>query len=217
MEYFGDESGHLKGVLQGDCQVCVIGVVAGERLDTYRCPKRTLRRLNDIPEVKWRDLRETEKRRMFECFASEDLQFGYAAFTHDNLESMDKYHLLYQDIQLPPAWDIALAGYAYGEILFELGASSDSRGVFECDRISSTKQSQNMVDHIEPFVPEVDTAHKGSRQVPGIQAADCLAGGIVEDIQQGTSWLEYIDAESVVDCKYMALTQLEHDLVSSSK
>lgn len=177
----------LRGVLQGDCEVCVIGVVAGERLDGYRCPKQILRRLTDIPEIKWRDLREPDKRRIFECFAAEDLQFGYASFTQEHLHSMENYHLLYQNVSFPPTWDLALAGYAYGEILYELGADEITQSIFECDRISSQNQSQAMIDHIEHFVPSIKTAYKGSRKVPGIQAADCLAGAVAEDKSSGTT------------------------------
>lgn len=217
MKYFGDESGHFKGVLNGDCDVCVIGVVAGDRLDAYRCPKRLLRRLTDIPEIKWRDLREADKRRIFECFSEEDLQFGYASFTLEMLQTMKNYHLLYQDVTFPPTWDIALAGYAYGEILFELGARSVNQTVFKCDRISSQNQSQEMVDHIEHFVPEVEGFHKGSRQVPGIQAADCLAGAVAEDMKSSTDWLDYLDTEKVVNCSSLSLIQLEKDLIGISE
>lgn len=218
MEYFGDESGHFKGVLNQDCEVCVLAVVAGVRIDCQRCAKKTVRRIDDIPEAKWNDLLDHQKRRFFECLSEQDeLQFGYAVFDREKLHSMDEYHLLYQDIDLPPAWDLALAGYTYGEILYEMGAPDEQRAILEFDRISSKKQCEAVVEHVEHFVPSANIFFDGSRQNHGIQTADCLAGGIAEDIKKGTDWKDYLDSDSLYECSSTSLIQLERDLVNYSQ
>ncbi len=215
MDYFGDASGHFKGVLQGDCEVCVVAIVAGDQVSCGRCPKRTVRRVDDIPEAKWHDLLDKQKRRLFECFADNDhIQFGYAVFRQEQLKSMDDYHLLYQDVSFPPKWDLALEGYAYGEILYEMGADEDGRPVFEFDRVSAKKQSEKVENHVKTFVPDINTFIKGSRQSNGIQAADCLAGAVSEDLRKGTNWLDYLDSEDVVECSETSLIQVENDLTS---
>jgi len=213
MDYFGDESGHLKGVLQGDCEVCVIGIVGGDRVSCASCPKKTVRNIDDIPEARWNDLMDHQKRRLFECFADNDyLEFGYAVFDRDRLHTMDNYHYLYDDVCLPPAWDLALAGYAYGEILYEMDADQEQIATFTFDRISSKKQSEKVAAHFETFVPGVDPFIKGSRQSPGIQAADCLAGAVAEDIKSDTEWLDYLDDDLITKATYTSLAKLEHDI-----
>lgn len=208
MDYYGDESGHFKGVLQGDCEVCVIAIVAGDRIDCARCPKRAVRDIDDISEAKWADLFDVQKRRLLECFVEcNSLEFGYSLFTQQQLHSLENYHLLYQDITFPPAWDLALAGYAYGEILYEMGVPDDGRALFRFDRISSQKQSEKMVDHIRHFVPDVNIRYKGSRQSPGIQAADCLAGAVAEDHKSDTEWLSYVERTDITECSATSLIQ----------
>lgn len=214
MDYYGDESGHLKSILTGDCDFCVIGVVAGDGLCCARCPKKTVRRVDDIPEAKWNDLRDHQKRRLFECFSEqEEMRFGFAVFTEEKLHSMENYHLLYENVKLPPAWDLALSGYAYGEILYEMGARDQRRPIFEFDRVSSKKQSEHIKAHLDTFVPDLSGIFiQGSRQSSGIQAADCFAGGIAEDLKKDTEWLEYLDEEKVTEVSYASLIKLEKDL-----
>lgn len=213
MDYFGDESGHLKGLLQGDCEVCVIAVVGGDRVACGSCPKKTVRRVDDISEARWYDLFDVQKRRLFECFAENDhLQFGYSIFRKRQLESLRKSHLLFQDVDLPPPWDLALAGYAYGEILFEMGAREENLATFTFDRISSQKQSEKVADHVSAFVDVDNIFYEGSRQVAGIQAADCLAGAVAEDIRKGTEYMDRLDDDAVYECTPTSIAQLEHDL-----
>lgn len=213
MDYFGDESGQFKGVLNGDSEVCVIGVVAGTKIDCMRCPKRTVRRVDDIPEAKWNDLMDYQKRRLFECFAEQDhLQYGYALFNRDKLHSMENYHLLYDDVEFPPSWDLALSGYAYGEILFEMDVLDDNRASFEFDRISSQKQCDAVKNHILHFVDLQNVYYSGSRESGGIQAADCLAGAVAEDYKKDTDWLDYLEGDDVVKCSSASLIQLENRL-----
>ncbi len=216
MRAYGDESGHLRGLLNGDCEVYVVGIVAGTQLDCFRCPKATVRRVTNIPEAKWNDLTDVQKRRLFECFASTDgLQFGYAVFTKEQLHTLQNYHLLYQNVSFPPAWDLALTGYAYGEILFDMGLVDHyHRPVFTFDRISSRPQCEAVRTHIHQFVPTLRVQFNGSRQVHGIQAADCLAGAVAEDQKHGTDWLDYLSDHTVIETYATALVQLENDLVN---
>jgi len=213
MDYFGDESGHLKGVLLGDCDVCVIAVVAGDRVSCSRCPKKAVRNVDDIPEAKWHDLLDKQKRRLLQCFAETDhLEYGYVKFEREQLHSIDNYHLLHQDVSLPPSWDLALAGYAYGEILYEMGVPEENMTTFTFDRISSKKQSEKVANHFQDYVSDVNTFIRGSRESKGIQAADCFAGAVADDLRHGTDWLDYLDQDRITTCTYSSLAKLEGDL-----
>lgn len=212
MDYFGDESGHFRGLIQGDCEVCVIAVVEGDQVSCGRCPKKTVRGVEDIPEAKWHDLIEVQKRRLFECFAEQDnIRFGYALFTADMLNNLQNHYKLHQNVKFPPAWDLALAGCAYGEILFDLEARDDYRPPsITVDRISSKRQSEQMMQFVEDYVDEARVFLKGSRQSPGVQAADCFAGAIAEDYKRSTDWLGYLNDEMVVEASYNSLLRLEY-------
>jgi len=212
MDAFGDASGDLRGLLNGDCEVYVAAVVAGDRMACGRCAKKAVRQIDDIAEAKWNDLLPKQKRRLFECFADNDyLEFGYAVFTAEQLQSLRLSHLLYQDVHLPPDWDLALEGYAYGELLFELGAK-DERTVFAFDRVASTPQSEAVEEHVQHFVENAMTDYVGSRRSSGVQSADCFAGAVAEDIKSDTDWLSYIDDENIYEQTHMSLVQLEHRL-----
>lgn len=211
--YFGDASGHLRGVLNGDCEVYVAAVVSGDRMRCGKCAKQAVRRIGDLTEAKWNSLKETPKRRLVDCLAEqESVSLGFARFTRENLQTLDKYHLLYQDVSFPPDWDLALEGYAYGEILYEMGAKSDRRPIFEFDRVSSKEQSRAVRNHVEEFVPDTNTFFDGSRQNNGIQTADCLAGAVAEDFKSDTEWLSRIDDNRITDCSNFSLIQLEQRL-----
>jgi|GEM_PF-1805865 len=215
MEYFGDVSGHFKGLLNGHCEVVVVGVVRGDRLAAGKCAKKAVRQVEDIPEARWNDMKDVQKRRFFDCLAERDpLEFGYATFTRENLESLSNTYVLYQqDISLDPDWDLALTGYAYGEIMFELDALEERRDpIFQHDRVSAKTQSQAVADHVQAFLPTASVHYTGSRQEPGIQTADCLAGAIAEDFKKETNWEGYLYEEDLTDCKYNSLVQLEHFL-----
>lgn len=93
-----------------------------------------------------------------------------------------------------------------------MGADTERRAIFNFDRISAQKQSEKVKNHIHDFVPNTSIFYAGSCGTPGIQAADCLAGGIAEDIKKGTNWLDYLDSTNIVQCSSAALIQLENDL-----
>lgn len=215
MNYYGDVSGDFRGLLHDYCPVVVVAVVRGDQISAKRCAKRTVRRVKHISEAKWNDLLDVQKRRFFECFAEQDnIAFGYAKFTKSQLHSMDAYHHLYQDT-LNPKWDLALTGYAYGEILFEMGALEDRRDpIFDFDRVDSEPQCRAVKSHVANFVENADVYFDESRQNHGIQAADCLAGGIAEDHKRGTDWLDMLDMESITNSNHASIIQLENDLTS---
>lgn len=214
MVYFGDVSGNFRGLLRDEVEVCVAAVVGGARQDCYRCAKKTVRNVTDIPEAKWNDLTRVQKRRFFDCLSdnSDSLQFGYAAFRKEHLQSLERYHKLYQDVRFPPAWDLALTGYAYGELLFELSENVGTDPELEFDRVASEPQCEGVVAAVQELVAGATPTYKSSRQVPGIQAADCLAGGVAEQLKGGEPWLDHLSQETVLDCRDITLIQLENKL-----
>lgn len=64
MEAYGDVSGHFKSLVDGHCEVVVVGVVSGDRIAAGRCPKRTVRSVRNVEEAKWSDLTDVQKRRL---------------------------------------------------------------------------------------------------------------------------------------------------------
>jgi hypothetical protein len=153
---------------------------------------------------------DVQKRRLFECFAGQDdLQFGYATFTRDQLHTVDNYHLIYQGLRGELDWDLALTGFAYGEVLFEFGAPDEQRVVFEFDRIASKPQTRLVGEHVETFVDSANWFGTHSEDNPGIQAADCLAGAVTEDYKFDTNWLDYLADEDCYEVSAASLIQLE--------
>lgn len=213
MDYFGDASGHLKGLLSKNCDVYVAAVVGGDKVSCSRCPKRAVRRVDDLDEARWGNMLDKQKRRLIECFSeNEHLEFGYAAFDRKKLHSLELSHLLYQDVEFPPAWDLAVEGWAYGEILFELGAPDERRMEFFFDRVISKPQSKAVSEHVQDFITELDPFIVESKGNKGIQAADCFAGAVAEDIKSDTNWLDEIDDDRIVECSANTLVQLEAQL-----
>jgi len=218
MECFGDVSGHFRGLIQHDCDVVVVGVVFGDSIAASRCPKKIVRKVDDIKEAKWHDLTEVQKRRIIECLSDNDvLTFGYSKFTAEMLHALECHYLLHQNVEFPTAWDLALTGYAYGEILFEYGAQDEQRVIFYPDRVASVSQAEEMVDHTADFADLTQVSISASHNKGGIQAADCFAGAIAEDYKNGTSWLDEFDDDDVIETTAAAIAQLEADLVQFDK
>ena len=164
-------------------------------------------------------MKDVQKRRFFDCLSDQQdsLTYGYAIVRQKHLESLEKYHLLYQDSELDLEWDLAFTGYVYGEILFEMEAQKEKRTTFTFDRVASKKQSEKVAAHMDKFVQGLKSYYAGSRQKHGVQAADCLAGAIAEDERKGTNWKDKLDDRNVViNAKSNALIQLENDLVSQN-
>lgn len=195
----------------------VAAVVGGDRIRCGKCAKQAVRRIDDLPEAKWNSLKNTPKRRLIDCLADrQSISLGFARFTQDKLKTLNNYHLLYQDVSFPPDWDLALEGYAYGEILYEMGARDERRPIFEFDRVSSRRQSESVRNHVEEFVPETNVSFQGSRQNSGIQTADCLAGAVAEDFKSDTEWLSEISDRRITNCSSFSLIQLEQRLSEHS-
>lgn len=218
MECFGDVSGYFRGLIQHDCEVVVVGVVIGDRIAAARCPKKTVRNVTDVKEAKWNELTDTQKRRMVECLAdNEHLDFGYALFTADHLHKLQCNYLLHQEVSFPPAWDSALTGYAYGEILFEYDVADERRVIFYIDNVASKTQTDDVIDHVTEYVDLTKPFIADSADVKGVQAADCLAGAVADDFKNDTDWLSYIDPKIITEVTYNCLTKLETDLVDHDK
>lgn len=167
-----------------------------------------------MDEAKWYDMQFKEKRRFYECFNdfNPPLSYGYATFTKDDFTKLKNHYKLFEDVSFPPIWDVAIRGYAYAHILAEMGAINH-RSVFKFDRPSSKKEGDKIAEVIGNLVPSVAASHHSSRSLRGIQTADCLAGGIAEEMKGGEPWLNHIDdPESSVDCKGLALAHIEMQL-----
>ena len=213
MPYYGDVSGDLRGLLNDEFDRCVVAVVAGSRVDCQRCPKRTVRNITRIDEAKWNELKYVEKRRFMECLSdcSEELSFGYATFIKSQLQSIQHSHRLYQE-QTPPVWDIALRGYAYSEIIRDL-LKDGERAVFYPDQFASKKQQEQLETVVDTYTTNVSVSASSSEQRKGIQAADCLAGGIREEKNGAEPWTDYLDNGLDTDnMNRWSMAQLSHRL-----
>lgn len=214
MQAFGDVSGHLKSVLSKEDPYCVVGVVIGGKIPAGRCAKKTVRNISDIKEAKWRDLLPKQKRRFLERLREEEeLSFGCAIYDRRSLMGLECYHHLFEDVCFPPDWDIALKGYAYGEILFEHGCDQEQYRPFELDRVASTEQSRAIVHHVRAFVPDIQPSIRASHDSAPIQTADCIAGAIRETkMERGEDWSRLLGDLDLSRCGSAALAQLENDL-----
>jgi len=215
MQGFGDVAGHFRNLLTGECDVVVVGVVFGDLIAGARCANKTVRNVRDVEEAKWSALTDVQKRRFIECLAGMDpdqIQFGYAKFTRPQLRTLTDQYLLYQNVSFPPDWDLALTGYAYGEILFDNWAEDESRMVLEFDHVASQKDSDKIVRKMKEYVPEATTHYKSSHSTPGIQTADCFAGAVAEDHKDGTDWLDQLGRSDITESHTSTLTKLENDL-----
>lgn len=103
MPYYGDISGHFRGLLRDEFETCAVGVVGGPKTDCARCPKRAIRRVQDMNEAKWYDMKFKEKRRFFECFDeyTPPLSYGYAAFSKDDFTRLRNHYKLFEDVNFP--------------------------------------------------------------------------------------------------------------------
>ncbi|WP_265109163.1 DUF3800 domain-containing protein [Halosolutus halophilus] len=213
MQGFGDVSGHFRSLINGHCDVVVVAVVFGDIIQAGQCPKQTVRNVSDVEEAKWSDLTEIQKRRFIDCLAeNDDTELGYAKFTREQLQTLTDQYLLYQDVSFPPDWDLALTGYAYGELLFEQRARDARRVIFEFDHVASQSDSADIASHIEEFVPNSDPKYNSSHSSSGIQAADCFAGAVAEDHKRDTNWIDAIDNDRITSCSETSLVKLENDL-----
>jgi hypothetical protein len=214
MECFGDVSGHFKSLIKHNCEVVVVGVVIGDKVAAARCPNKTVRDVTDIKEAKWNDLTDLQKRRMIDCLADNPhLEFGYSLFTAEQLHTLKNHYLLHQDVCFPPDWDLALTGYAYGEIAMDRGVGDEPRLLYHIDRVASASQTEAVLNHIQQFVEMDQGVIADSARVKGIQAADCFAGAVAEDFKRDTNWLAEFNDSQITEASKTSLIQLENDLV----
>lgn len=211
MDLFGDESGTLRSVLSGREEICVIAVVGGDQMDCARCPKKAVRRVPDVTEARWSDLMDDQKRRVLDCLQAEDLQFGVCRITPDALNRLTDAYKLHQDC-LSPAWDLVLKGYAYAELVAAID-SGGQRSRFRFDMVSDRSNAESIVE-IVTSETNVDADYGNSRQIKGIQAADCIAGATADRVRHDEDWIDRIADDRIVDRTDATLERLKMDLES---
>lgn len=140
MDLYGDESGHLRSLLGGDCDLFVLALVAGDPIRCQACAKKTVRAVDDIAEAKWNELTDTQKRRFVDCLAdATDLSFGYVAIEPNDLHELEGNYRLYED-DLRYSWDLCALGDSYAELANQL-ASTQTNCTLTFDRVFGKKQS----------------------------------------------------------------------------
>lgn len=211
MELYGDESGHLRSLLEGDEDLFVLAVVAGKSEDCMRCPKRAVRDVTDIDEARWSDMTDIQRRRLMDCLADyePDLSFGYVALEQRDLLRLQNYYRLYED-NLTRDWDLCVIADCYAKLVGEL-LQIEGNHTFTFDRLFSKKMSGKIVDEMNNMIPELEIRHDDSRRVTGIQSADCLAGAVRDERLRGGDWLDTF--ERVTDVTEPALTAVEERLL----
>lgn len=211
MELYGDESGHLRSLRDGDEDLFVLAVVAGNQECCMRCPKRAVRNVTDIEEARWSDLTTTQRRRLVDCLVEcePDLSLGYVAIEQSDLHRLQGHYHLYGD-DLKYDWDLCVIADCYASIVGEL-LQSEGSYTFTFDRLFSKKMSQRVVEAMHETIPELEICHDDSRKVTGIQAADCFAGAVREDRLREQDWLD--EFEEVSDVTETALATVEERLL----
>ncbi|MEZ3116580.1 hypothetical protein RYH80_11745 [Halobaculum sp. MBLA0147] len=209
MPYFGDASGDLRGVIHGNCEVYVAGVVAGETNECRRYAKRTVDDVRDVPEARWNDLFQEQKRRLFGRLADSRLEFGVATVTSHGLHQLADAHLLY-DGRFDLEWDLALRARAYTELVRRLDDHTEAtRDTLTFDRVASARQSEAIRERIEELSSTLSAEFRGSRQEKEVQTADCLAGAAAADHKRDAGWLDRLGSERVVRCGGHVLDEFE--------
>jgi hypothetical protein len=216
MEVFGDESGGLRNLLNGECSLFVIGVVAGEATDCVSCPKRAIRKTRDLSEAKWNDMRSVQKRRFIDCLVEQsEIEFGYVALREQNFQGLENCHHIYQNSGFRFDWDLCVIGYAYSILLQRL-PSVDSDHTFTFDKFYQTKQSDQIAAVIEEEMGRTTVTYGSSHQIKGIQAADCFAGAVAEHLRGGTQWLDAIDDIRIYCSTDDILRRIEKELLDNN-
>lgn len=210
MEIYGDESGHLRSLLDGEEDLFVLAVVAGAPERCMACPKRAVRNVTDIEEAKWSDMTATQRRRLVDCLTESEphLSFAYVAIERSDLLGLKRHYHLHQD-NLEYGWDLCVIGDCYAELVRQV-VRSEANPTFTFDRLFSKKMSDRVVDIVQNTSLNLDVNHANSRQVKGIQAADCFAGAVREDRLEGRNWLN--EFQEVACATEFALAGVERRL-----
>lgn len=122
MHLYGDESGHIRSLLDGTDSVVVIAVVAGNKNACMRCPKRTVSRRNELSEAKWSKLETTEKRRFIECFSDNrgNITYGYISLSRIDLVGMRASYLLHDNENFEYDRDVSIMAWCYAELITQM-------------------------------------------------------------------------------------------------
>lgn len=214
--YYGDISGDFRGLLNGNSDFCVVAVVGGSTNACMRCPKRTVRRIENVDEAHWSDLEDVEKRRFVDCVTDNcsDLKIGFAVITERDIQRLPCSYRIYQGT-VSPEWDIALRAFSYSEIIFNWQDQHD-RIEFYPDRFAAPAQRQQLVDFTTKILPQSTVETSSSKHRKGVQLADCVAGAIREERLDRHPWGGTIkDVCDGSDRGDEALVQLEHWLDES--
>lgn len=201
MNVYGDESGHLRNLLNGQCDVFVLAIVAGNEHDCGGCPKRAVRRATDMAEAKWNEMSTNQKRRTLNCFdeADRDLYLGYVTVSREDIEELPHSYRIHQGRAFRIDWDLAVIAHGYARLLGDISKHADSELRFTFDRLFKKKQSDEIAALIEEERPGTEISHGSSRQIRGIQAADCLAGAVSEMYRNDQNWFQHFETE--LHCK----------------
>lgn len=217
MDYFGDESGDFRSLLNGSERCIAHAVVGGDDVDVMACAKRAVRKVDNLEEAKWNDLRDTEKRRFIECLEERDgdLRVAVAMIDRDDILSLYGHYQLHQD-SLRYISPIMYAGITYGTLLSALDVQNDPMLRFKFDRLYSKSQSEKVSDVLTDHYGSVECSSHDSRHVQGIQTADCVAGAAREDHCKGSNWFESLDDSMYVNATQHVLITLENHLHDES-
>jgi len=215
MRIYGDESGHLQSLLDGECDVFVIAVVMGKKHTCSKCPRRAIERVRNLEEAKWSELGSTEKRRFIECFADadSDLTYGYVVLDRSDLISLSGSYLFHNDTLSEEGWDLTVLGWCYAELIQQL-KSDWGRIRFTFDKYFHQPQSEQLEELVsQRTVDRVSVSYATSHSEKGIQAADCLAGAVSDCARGKAGWLQSLPATAVENATEGTLAAIQNELL----
>lgn len=211
MRVYGDESGHLRNVLEGDEEVFVVGLVAGERFECQG-PATRLTKGTRRSEARWSELTNPEKSDFIDHLddRSENLQIAYAAPSQREFNELARGWRLYRDTKIEGYdWDLYVQGVLYAAVLEEMfdGRAPDTY----IDRLYARQQWEAMTEIIEAHKDSVEVDGSDSQQYAGIQTADCVAGAVRDRKLERQDFLSDFDGD-IIDATDSAAQYLETQL-----
>lgn len=212
MRAFGDESGHLRGVFNGSEECFSLGLVYGSNLDCQRCPQRALRRLEDVPEIKWADLRDFQKRRIMECISEEVKRVYWISIDQEMLNGLSHSYALYNHDVFDIGRDLAIMAIGYLEMLFPIDTTPNNHYEFTFDQLFDSNTSESLSTYINDYLSCWEVQFGNSRRFAGIQTADCIAGAASEDYSSNSNWLNILSDEMCRSVTNELLIQIEYRL-----
>lgn len=218
MEIYGDESGHLRSLRDGNCPIFVLGVVAGPDPDCTYCASRAVRHEGNLDEAKWNEMEQVTKRRFVDCLVEHapEIELGYVAIRKTDLDRLDDHHLLYRDEAGLRDWDLYLMAFGYAEILASFGIEDTRHQRFRFDRFSGADQSDTIAEVLDREYSRMQIVHDPSHRRKGIQTADCFAGAVSDSLCGDAQWLQELPTGNIVTPSDFALARLEQYLATES-